>query len=154
MEQFAYFLIICMLTASHRLRREVESVIRVSTDRVTVAVGERFRLGTPDRPTRRAQRGDANLASGHPTDRPALHGALPSVPTRVARPTDRDRAPPGKVHHHLANLGQSGLAAPLRLRPLLRRAAAAAATPTDLTWEIFLPIVSAGLVGDPTAHPK
>ena len=47
---------------------EVESVIRVSTERLTLAVGERFRLGTPDRPTRRAQRGDEKLESEHPTD--------------------------------------------------------------------------------------
>ena len=82
----------CVLSSFGLWRREVESVICVSTDRLTVAVGERFRLGKPDRPTAARSAATQIWRSGHPTDRPALHGALPSVPTRVARPTERDRA--------------------------------------------------------------
>ena len=61
-----------------------------------------FRLGTSDRPTRRAQRGEENFGSEHPTDRPALQAAQPSVPTRAARPTDPSPGtptlPPGALH--------------------------------------------------------
>ena len=69
----------------------------VPADRPTCSRRECFRLGSYDRPTRRAQRGEANLGSGLPTDRPTRLAARPSVPTRVSRPTDSGsgRAPPG-----------------------------------------------------------
>ena len=56
-------------------RREVEK-LTLRIDRPTNDNEiTRFRLGTPDRPTRRAQRGEANFGSELPTDRPSIFTA-------------------------------------------------------------------------------
>ena len=60
----------------------------------------RFRLGTSDRPTRRAQRGEANFGSDRPTDRPSS-GQL-GLNARVGQP---DRPTPSATrcrHLHQA----------------------------------------------------